>query len=144
MGRMGSRRGEAGMTLAELLVVLVILGLLATIVYTRVVGTAEKARVDAARAQIAALEEAVLRFESDNGFFPETEQGLEALVVKPETGRLPRHYPEGGYMNKAIPKDPWGGSYKYLTPGEKSRDFDIWSAGPDGVDGNDDDVGNWQ
>lgn len=137
------RTGEAGFTLAELLVVIVILGLLAGIVYTRVAGQTERARVGAARAQIAALEESVRRFETDNGYFPETEQGLEALVHKPETGRVPAQYADGGYLNKGVPQDPWSQAYRYLCPGRHNRDFDVWSNGPDGVDETDDDIGNW-
>lgn len=138
-----SRRAQAGFTLAEILVVLVILGLLAGLVFTRVAGQTERARVQTARMQIAALEEAIRRFESDNGFYPENEQGLEALVEKPSVGREPKNYAEGGYLDRALPLDPWGGPFKYLAPGVRNRDFDVWSAGPDGVDGTDDDIGNW-
>jgi general secretion pathway protein G len=137
------RLAQGGFTLAEILVVLVILGLLAGIVFTRVAGQTERARVQTARAQVAALEEAVRRFEADNGFFPETEQGLEALVEKPAAGRAPTNYADGGYLDRGVPADPWGNPYKYLAPGARNRDFDLWSAGPDGADGTDDDVGNW-
>lgn len=128
------RRHEAGFTLIELLVVLVILGLLAGIVLPRLTGTSEKARRDAARVQISALEDTLQHFEVDNGFYPSTEQGLDALVNEPTTGRAPTRWREGGYLDK-VPKDPWKNPYVYISPGSDGRPYDLLSYGADGEPG---------
>jgi general secretion pathway protein G len=140
-------RSNAGFTLIELLVVLVILGLLAGIVMPRLFGRGEEAKVTAAKVQIKVLEDSLHQFEVDNGFYPTTEQGLEALVAEPTTGRLPSHWRQGGYLEKgAVPKDPWGNAYVYLSPGTH-LDFDLLSYGADGVpggEGTNKDISNWE
>ncbi len=140
------RRHEAGFTLIELLVVLVILGLLAGIVLPRLTGTSEKARRDAAKVQISALEDALQHFEVDNGFYPDTEQGLEALVSEPTTGRAPTRWRAGGYLDK-VPKDPWKNAYVYISPGSDGRPYDLLSYGADGEPGGEDnyaDITSWE
>jgi general secretion pathway protein G len=137
-----------GFTLIELLVVLVILGILAGLIVPRIVESPEEARKVKARLQIENLESALKIFKIDNGFYPSTEQGLTALVQKPETGRIPQNWREGGYLEKgSLPKDPWGNDFKYMSPGIHNRDFDLWSMGPDGEDGGEDkdaDITNWE
>ncbi len=141
------RRPEAGFTLIELLVVLVILGLLAGIVMPRLFGRGEEAKRTAAKVQMRVLEDALHQFEVDNGFYPSTEQGLDALVRMPTVGRVPQNWREGGYLEKsAIPKDPWGNDYLYLSPGNHG-DFDLISYGADGEPGGEGkfaDINNWE
>lgn len=134
MRRQGSR--EAGFTLIELMIVIVILGLLAAIVMPRIVGETDKARYGTARAQMRVLEDALKRYKLDNGVYPTTEQGLDALVMKPSTGVIPEQWPEGGYLDKQeIPFDPWGNPYIYISPGQYSPDFDLVSWAADGLEG---------
>ncbi len=140
-------RAEKGFTLIELMVVVIILGILAGLVIPRIVGKPEEARRIKAKIQIQNFEKALRLFYLDNGFYPTTEQGLKALVEKPTTGRIPRQYREGGYLEgRKIPKDPWGNSYVYISPGIHDKDFDIISLGADGEEGgkgNDADIESW-
>ena len=127
--------------------VVVILGILAGLVVPRIMDQPEKARQTMAKSQIESLELALKLFKIDNGFFPITDQGLEALVRKPSTGRIPNRWRDGGYLDKgAVPQDPWGNPYVYLSPGVHNRDFDLMSYGADselGGEGPDADVTNW-
>lgn len=136
---------QRGFTLIEILVVVVILGILAGIVVPRLLGEPEKARRTKAQIQIRSFEEALASYKLDNSFFPSTEQGLNALVEKPNTGKIPAHYREKGYIKK-IPTDPWSNPYVYLSPGLHD-DYDIISYGPDGAsggEGDDADINNWE
>jgi general secretion pathway protein G len=118
------------------MVVIIILGLLAAIVMPRVVGETDRARYEQAKVQMRILEDALKRYKLDNGVYPTTEQGLEALVRKPSAGILPRKWPEGGYLDKTeIPIDPWGNPYIYISPGLHSPDYDLRSFGADGLEG---------
>lgn len=141
-------RNEAGFTLIELMVVIIILGLLAGIVMPRIVGQTDKARYEATRAQMRILEDALKRYKLDNGVYPGTEQGLEALVQRPATGTIPRNWPEGGYLDKQeIPLDAWGNRYLYLSPGQHSPDYDLRSLGADGLEGGEEfnaDLESWR
>jgi general secretion pathway protein G len=129
-------RNNAGFTLIELMVVIIILGLLAAIVMPRIVGETDRARYEQAKVQMRILEDAIKRYKLDNGVYPSTEQGLDSLVRKPSTGILPRNWPEGGYLDKTeIPIDPWGNQYVYISPGLHSPDYDIKSFGADGLEG---------
>jgi general secretion pathway protein G len=144
----GESRGlESGFTLLEILVVITILGILASLIAVRIMDKPGEARATKARLDIQTLENALKLFKLDNAFYPSTEQGLQALVEKPGTGRIPGKWREGGYIEKGVlPKDPWGYSYNYLSPGEHNRDFDIWSYGADGEEGGegeDSDIVNW-
>ncbi len=138
---------RAGFTLIEILVVVVILGILAGLVVPRIMDQPEKARQTQAKMQIESLETALKLFKLENGFYPSTEQGLESLVRKPTTGRIPNRWREGGYMDKSrLPKDPWGYDFIYLSPGVHNRDFDLISYGADnqaGGEAEDRDINNW-
>jgi len=143
--RLNRLRDKRGFTLIEILVVVVILGILAGIVVPRLLDEPEKARRTKASVQIKSLEESVALFKLDNGFYPSTEQGLQALVEKPVNGRIPPRWREGGYIKK-VPKDPWNNEYVYLSPGIHG-DFDIISYGPDGEPGGEDDnadINSWE
>ncbi len=143
---MGKRRNEKGFTLIELMVVIVILGILAGLIVPRIMGRPEEARQAKARIQIESIETALKLYKLDNGSYPTTEQGLQALVEPPEVGELAESWREGGYLEKGkIPKDPWGEEYVYLSPGTQG-DFDLMSYGADGEpggEGKNKDITNW-
>jgi general secretion pathway protein G len=136
-----------GFTMIELMVVIVILGILAAIIAPRLVGRTDEARITKARVDITNLETALKLYKLDNGVYPTTEQGLQALVEAPETGTAPRNWREGGYLEKnRVPKDPWGNDFVYLSPGVNG-DFDLSSYGADGLAGGEGinaDVNNWE
>ena len=127
------KRNNGGFTLLELMIVIVILGILGAIVAPKFMDEPHKARVVQAKMQIENLSTAVKKFYLDNGFYPTTEQGLEALVTRPAIGKTPKNYPANGYITK-IPKDPWGNDYVYTAPGQKVP-FEIMSLGSDGAEG---------
>jgi len=137
---------EKGFTLLEIIVVVFILGLLAAIVAPKIIGRTDDARIADAKIQIRNFETALKLYKLDNGFYPETSQGLQALIEQPTTGRIPQKYRQGGYLEqKSIPDDPWGNPYLYLCPGLHG-DFDIVSFGADGKEGGegkDADIRNW-
>jgi general secretion pathway protein G len=138
------RQCQRGFTLIEIMVVVIILGILAGIVVPRLLDEPEEARRTKAQVQIKSIEESLGMYKLHNGYFPTTEQGLQALVEKPETGRIPNNYKEGGYIGK-IPLDPWGNPYIYLSPGVHG-DYDLISYGADGEpggEGKDADVESW-
>ncbi|MBT9541307.1 MAG: type II secretion system major pseudopilin GspG [Thiobacillus sp.] len=132
---------NAGFTLLELLVVLVILGLLAGYVAPKYFAQVGKSEVKTAKAQIDALEKALDQYRIDTSRYPSTEQGLAALNAKPaDEARW-----DGPYLKKAVPNDPWGKPYQYRAPGEHGE-IDLFSYGRDGVPGgtgNDADLNNW-
>lgn len=136
-----------GFTLIELMVVIVILGILAGLIIPRIMGRPEEARRMKARVQIESIETALKLYKLDNGNYPTTEQGLQALVEPPSVGQLPKAWREGGYLEKGkVPKDPWGNEYVYLSPGVHS-DCDLSSYGPDGEpggEGKDEDINSWE
>ena len=136
-----------GFTLIELLVVILILGLLAGIVGPRLFGHTDEAKQTKARVQIENLSSALKMYKIDNGSFPTTEQGLNSLVVQPQSGNIPKKWKKGGYLaKKQVPPDPWGNEYIYLSPGVND-DFDITSYGADGApggDGIDKDINSWE
>src|SRR4030067_2382078 len=107
-------KNNKGFTLIELMVVVLILGILAAVIAPRIIGRTDEARVTEAKVQIKNLETALKLYKLDNGLYPTTEQGLEALVEKPATGVIPRNWRQGGYLEKKrIPADPWGNPYLY-------------------------------
>ncbi|MDX2494709.1 MAG: type II secretion system major pseudopilin GspG, partial [Desulfuromusa sp.] len=120
-----------GFTLIEIMVVVVILGILASIVVPKLLDRPDQARITKAQLDIKGFEESLGMFKLDNGFYPTTEQGLNALVSIPTSGRIPTKYPDAGYLRK-IPLDPWDGNYLYLSPGPHSKDYDLISYGADG------------
>jgi len=127
-----------GFTLIELLVVMLILGLLIGIVGPKLIGRGDDAKVSAAQIQIESLSSALKMYKLDNGKYPSTEQGLEALVSPPTTGEIPKKWRKGGYLEKGkVPQDPWNNDYIYLSPGAHG-DFDLFSYGADGVSGGED------
>lgn len=136
-----------GFTLIELLVVILILGLLAGIVGPRLFGHADDAKVTKAKVQIENLSTALKMYKLDNGVFPSTEQGLEALVAEPSGGDAPKKWRQGGYLEKGkVPSDPWGNPYVYLFPGSNDV-FDITSYGADGAPGGEGynkDINSWE
>jgi general secretion pathway protein G len=136
-----------GFTLIELMVVIIILGILAVYVAPKIMSRPGEARQVKARLDIQNLENALKLYKLDNGSYPTTEQGLQALVEKPETGTVPKKWKAGGYLEKGkVPKDPWGNDFVYLSPGLKS-DFDLISYGLDGAPGGEDenmDINNWE
>jgi general secretion pathway protein G len=137
-------RGHGGFTLLEVLVVVAILAILATIIVPKIMKRPEEARRTKAIMDVKAIETALNLYRLDNGNYPSTEQGLDALVTKPTTGVIPKNWKEEGYLDK-VPKDPWGNSFVYLSPG-LHKEFDLESFGADGVDGGegkDADVENW-
>lgn len=138
---------DRGFTLIELMVVIVILGILAGLIIPRIMGRPEEARRMKARIQIESIETSLKLYKLDNGYYPTTEQGLQALVEAPTVGQLPRAWREGGYMEKGkVPKDPWGNEYVYLSPGVNG-DYDLSSYGPDGEpggEGDDTDINSWE
>jgi general secretion pathway protein G len=135
-----------GFTLIEVMVVLVILGILATLVVPRIMSRPDEARIIAAKQDINSIGQALKLYRLDNHAYPTTDQGLQALVTKPTAPPAPPNWKTGGYLDR-LPKDPWGNEYKYLSPGVKNtNDVDIFSLGADGVaggEGNDADVGSW-
>lgn len=138
---------QRGFTLIELMVVIVILGILAGLIIPRIMGRPEEARRMKARVQIESIETALKLYKLDNGSYPSTEQGLQALVEAPSVGQLPKAWRDGGYLEKGrVPKDPWDNEFVYLSPGANS-DFDLISYGADGEPGGEDkdkDVNNWE
>jgi len=141
------RTDSRGFTLIELMVVIIILGILAMYIGPKIMGRPEEAKQVKARVDIAALETALKLYKLDNGVYPGTEQGLFALVEKPETGTIPAKWREGGYLEKGrVPKDPWGNDFIYLSPGVNDE-YDIISYGADGVPGGEGpnkDINNWE
>ena len=136
-----------GFTLIELMVVIVILGILATFVTLNLRDVPDEAKQTKAMVDIKTLEAALEMYRLHNGMYPGTEQGLQALVEPPSSGTLPKKYKEGGYLGKStVPTDPWGNDFIYLSPGVHGR-FDIISYGADGVpegDGFNSDINSWE
>lgn len=135
---------KEGFTLIEIMVVITILAILAMLVVPKIVGRTDEARRTAAAVQIRNIEEALHLFKLDSGFYPSTEQGLEALVKIPTIGEIPKKWREGGYLPK-IPKDPWGNPYQYISPGNHGE-YDLYSFGADGEAGGygkDMDIESW-
>jgi len=131
---------EKGFTLIELLLVMVILTVLAAVVVPKFTKRSEQARITAARADISNIEVALDAFEIDNGRYPTTTEGLKWLVEEPTS--LSNW--KGPYIKRGVPKDPWTNEYIYRQPGrQNTKGFDLYSYGPDGVDGGDDDIDNW-
>ena len=136
-----STQRQGGFTLLEIMVVIVILGILASLVVPNLMGNKEQADRQKAVSDIVALENALDMYKLDNSRFPTTEQGLEALVTKPQSEPEPRNYKEDGYIRR-LPQDPWGNAYQLMSPGEHGK-IDVFSLGLDGEAGTDDDIGNW-
>lgn len=139
-----TQRMRRGFTLIELLLVMVILAVLAALVLPKFTGRTEDANKTAAQTQISSLFSTALDlYEADNGHFPSTAQGLQALRTQPSSAPEPKHW-KGPYLKSDIPNDPWGNEYIYRSPGQKNpTGYDILSGGPDGREGTEDDITNW-
>ena len=137
-------RRHAGFTLIEIMVVIVILGILAALIVPKVLERPDEARAIAAKSDIAAIVQALKLYRLDNQRYPTGEQGLAALIAKPEQPPLPPNWKSGGYLEK-LPKDPWGRPYVYLNPGVRGE-IEVFSFGADGQQGGsgiDADIGSW-
>ena len=136
-------RKSSGFTLVEIMVVVVILGILAVLIVPRVVGRSEEARAAAAKHDLSAVMQSLKLYRLDNGRYPSNEQGLQALVTKPQAAPVPSNWRP--YLDK-LPRDPWGNPYQYLNPGVHGE-IDVFSFGADGQPGGtgaDLDIGSWQ
>ena len=136
---------DAGFTLIEIMVVIAIIGILATLIVPKIMGRPDEARATAAKHDVGTLVQAFKLYRLDIGRYPTTEQGVKALVEKPTSEPVPQNWKAGGYLD-SIPKDPWGNPYQYANPGTRSE-IDVYSFGADGKPGgtgNDADIGNWQ
>lgn len=145
LSRRASRQSERGFTLIEIMVVIVIIGILATLVIPNVMGRPDEARIVSARHDVSTLVQALKLYKLDNGRYPTTEQGLNALATKPVSEPVPRNWKIGGYLDK-LPQDPWGTPYQYANPGTHNNEVDVYSLGADsklGGTGNDEEIGNW-
>jgi len=137
VGRDCRRRG---FTLIELLLVLVILAVLAAVILPMFTGRSKQARITAAKTDISNLGTALDAFELDNGAYPTSQEGLAALATQPSG----MNNWNGPYIKHAVAKDPWGHAYVYVCPGQhNTNSYDLSSAGPDGQQGDTDDITNW-
>jgi general secretion pathway protein G len=138
------RRLERGFTLIEIMVVMVIIAILGALIGPQILGRVDEARVTKAKQDIRALETALDLYKMDNFKYPTTDQGLEALVKKPDDPSV-RNWKDGGYVRQ-LSKDPWGNDYHYLAPGTHGKPYDLYTLGADNAVGGEDvdaDVGNW-
>ncbi len=132
------RHRQAGFTLVEVMVVVVILGILAAIIVPKIMSRPEQARLVKAKQDILAIQSALDLYKLDNGTYPSTDQGLQALVTKPTSNPVPQNWKSDGYLQR-LPTDPWGEAYQYTNENDKVR---IFSFGPKGKEG-DSQIGNW-
>jgi len=138
------RSRQAGFTLIEIMVVVVILGILAAIAVPRIMDRPDTARLAKAKQDVRVVESALKLYRLDNFQYPSTEQGVQALVTKPSIQPVPKNWKPGGYLDR-LPEDPWGNTYHYRNPGEHGE-IDVYSLGRDnrpGGEGVDADIGNW-
>lgn len=136
---------QQGFTLIEVMIVVIIIGVLGALIVPNIMGRADDARITAAQTDVKALSNALELYKLDNLVYPSTQQGLSALISKPEGRPVARNWNSGGYV-KSLPTDPWGNEYVYISPGAEGE-FDLYSLGADGSEGGDGknaDIGNWQ
>jgi general secretion pathway protein G len=138
-------RSQLGFTLIEVMVVIAIIGIMATLIVPQIMSKPDEARVIAAKQDINSIVQALKLYRLDVGRYPTTEQGLSALVAKPTSEPIPKNWKPNGYVDR-LPKDPWGFAYQYSNPGTRGE-IDVISLGADnkpGGTGFDADLGNWQ
>lgn len=128
------KASQSGFTLLEIMVVIVILGLLVAVVAPNVLQNQDKAMVEKVKADLAVLEQSLDLYKLDNFVYPTTDQGLDALVSRPDIDPQPKNYANNGYI-KRLPDDPWGNPYLYIQPGTNNRAYDLYSTGADGQAG---------
>lgn len=140
--RYTSQSAPSGFTLIEVLLVLVILVVLGSIAASQFLGVQDKANINAAKAQVSQFATSIDMYKFDTKQYPAS---LEELIQKPSDSTMAERW-AGPYLDKSkVPVDPWDNEFKYSKEGKKNSDkYDVWSAGPDGQDGSDDDVGNWE
>lgn len=131
----GLRARQGGFSLIEIMVVVIIIGLLASIVAPAVLDRVDEARIQKVQADFKSMQTALKLYRIDNFVYPNTEQGLEALVAKPSIAPIPRNWKSSGYM-ESLQQDPWGRPYLYMSPGE-AHEYDIYTLGADGISGGD-------
>ncbi len=138
---------QAGFTMLEILIVVTIIGALMAIVANRFLDRQVDAKVSLAGTQMLQLEQALELYRMDNGRYPTSDQGLEALVREPSTGPTPKRYPPGAYVSANLLLDPWQETFHYRLPGDHNQHaFDLFSFGPDGQEGGESlnaDIVNW-
>ena len=142
--RAAARHSELGFTLIEVMVVIAIIGIMATLIVPQIMSKPDEARVIAAKQDISSIVQALKLYRLDIGRYPTTEQGLAALVTKPTTEPIPQNWKSNGYVDR-LPKDPWGFAYQYVNPGVRAE-IEVFSFGADnkpGGTGFDADLGNW-
>jgi len=145
IGRNIENRSQQGFTLIEVMVVIAIIGIMATLIVPQIMSKPDEARVIAAKQDINSIVQALKLYRLDIGRYPTTEQGLSALVTKPTKEPIPQNWKPNGYVDR-LPKDPWGFAYQYSNPGTRGE-IDVFSLGADnkpGGTGFDADLGNWQ
>jgi general secretion pathway protein G len=133
--RKAKRRPDAGVTLIEMMVVLVIIAIVAAVIVPNVIGRPDEARFAVAKTDMRAIGSALELYRLDNQTYPTTAQGIAALVTRPTISPEPRNWANGGYLGQ-VPLDPWGNEYLYRAPGETAA-FDLVTFGADGVPGGD-------
>ena len=141
---MKTLKPQRAFTLIEVMIVVVILGILAAVVIPKILDRPDQARVSAAKSDIAVIMQQLKLYRLDNTFYPSTDQGLQALTVKPATNPMPQNWKQGGYLER-LPNDPWARPYQYLNPGIKGE-IDVFSLGADGQPGGEGpnaDIGSW-
>jgi len=143
--RSSKRRLQRGFTLIEVMVVIAIIGILAALIVPKIMSRPDQARRVAAVQDIGTMMQALNLYKLDNGRYPNSDQGLHALIEKPTADPIPDNWKDGGYLER-LPNDPWGNPYQYLNPGVHGA-IDVFSYGADakeGGEGNDADIGSWQ
>ena len=143
-GCLAKNRSQLGFTLIEVMVVIAIIGIMATLIVPQIMSKPNEARVIAAKQDINSIVQALKLYRLDNSRYPTTEQGLSALVAKPTSEPIPQNWKPNGYVDR-LPKDPWGFAYQYSNPGTRAE-IDVFSLGADnkpGGTGFDADLGNW-